>query len=194
MKTRVYIFLIFSVLIACSSEKKNKSGTSGNVISEQYNQILSGADTAWNEMMASEDRKIENIRLMVKELGLIEGSSAKHLEEINGHLEDLKKSRYDRLSMAKSNLIDRYDSLTNALIGELRSEINTNKEAVKYQVINQLMQEIQAADDSVLFLRKAYDRKIDLCKNFVQENRKKIRKFIPNPDSLKNLNYFRLIP
>jgi hypothetical protein len=96
--------------------------------------------------------------------------------------------------MANSALIDRYDSLTNALIGELRKEIHFNKEAVKYQVVNQLMAEIQSADDSVLFLRQAYDKKIDRWKTYVKENRKKLSDLISNPDSLKNLHYFRLMP
>lgn len=192
---RVFLVVLFSGLIfGCSTEKKGKPDTAGVQVIQKYNRFLAATDSSWTEMMASEDRKMENIQLIIKELGLIEGSSAKHLEQIKSELENLKNRRYDRFSMANSGLIDQYDSLTNALIGELRKEIHFNKEAVKYQVVNQLMAEIQSADDSVLFLRQAYDKKIDRWKTYVKENRKKLSDLISNPDSLKNLHYFRLMP
>jgi hypothetical protein len=191
----VFLVVLFTALVfGCSSEKKSKQDAAGVQVAQKYNRVMAATDSAWNEMMASEDRKLENIKLIIKELGLIDGNSAKHLEQINGDLESLKNNRYDRFSMANSALIDRYDSLTNALIGELRKEIHFNKEAVKYQVVNQLMAEIQSADDSVLFLRQAYDKKIDRWKTYVKENRKKLSDLISNPDSLKNLHYFRLMP
>jgi hypothetical protein len=194
MKYILFLFLLNFAIFSCSEKSGSGANESNTTVVNKMNEVLNKTDSSWRVMMQSEERKIENLGILIKELGLIDGSSPKHLEQIRLQLEELKQNQYDRISMANSHLIDQYDSLTNNLLSEIRKEINQNKETIKYQVVNQLINEIQAADDSVLFLRKAYDEQIDEYKNFLEKHKDELKKLIPNLDSLKKFNYFRLNP
>jgi hypothetical protein len=84
--------------------------------------------------------------------------------------------------------------VSTALITALRQEVNSNPEAVKFQIVNQLVSEISQSDDSVLFYRKEYDRCADKLNLSLKKNRKKLTGVMPDLDSIKAFPVFRLVP
>ena len=181
------------VLMISSCKQVKKSSGSDSSVSKELEKQIFQLDSTWNIMFKSDDNKIENMSRLVKELQMIDGVNSKALKSAESEVLGLKEKRYDKISMRLSRNIDLYDSVTNQVLKNLRNETNQNPNAVKYQIVNQLMSEIQLADDSILFYRKEYDRTVDAYNNFLKTRRKDLEKSGINVDSMKPYPVFRLL-
>lgn len=186
------IFSISIILLAVSCKEGPKTETTDPRV-EQFFSFENRADTCWANMIYSDDSKIENMKRIVTELQLIEGSDEAQLARLLSRIDSLQILRYNRMDLRNSTLIDQYDNQTNQVIAEVRKAVAANPNASKYQLINQLNSEITLADDSVLFYRKDYDKAIDSLRYFKSKYGKSLKKQIPNLDSLTNFPQFRLV-
>jgi hypothetical protein len=183
-----------SIAFALSSCKQvQKSSVAESSVSKELEDQKLQLDSTWNVMFQSDDNKIENLNRLVKELQMIDGSNSGLLTLAEKEIQSIKGFRYDQNSMRISRSIDIYDSVTNVVIQKLRNETNQNPNAIKYQIVNQLISEIQLADDSILFYRKEYDRTVDSYNNFLKTRNKDLKKSGINVDSLKPYPVFRLL-
>jgi len=189
----LFVFLTFLTFFSCH-QKISKNDNAIDSLGLELKNDMSAMGSFWILMINSDDNKISNLKRLVEELKLVDGSSEEDLNGIKAKIESLEASRYSRNSMQNSSSIDFYDSLTNSAISEVRRAINVNPNAVKFQIINQLIAEIQAADDSVLHFRKQYDRSVDSYNSFFKINLDKLKSKRPELDSLKMYPVFRLIP
>jgi len=185
-------FSIFVFLINCKPVQKKTNSTPSTTNSELAGKLWK-IDSTWSNMIESDDSKIENLNRLTKELQLINGGNEAALVEIQKKVSGLATYRYDRISLSKPNAIDRYDSATNVIISEIKREATANPNAIRYQIINQLLSEIQNADDSVLFYRKDYDRTIDVYNAFLKKNTRDLKRSYPEFDSLRTYPVFRYI-
>ncbi len=189
-----FIILLLSIAFAISSCKQvQKSSVAESSVSKELENQKMQLDSTWNVMFQSDDNKIENLNRLVKELQMIDGSNSGLLTLAEKEIQSIKGFRYDQNSMRISRNIDIYDSVTNGVIQKLRNETNQNPNAIKYQIVNQLISEIQLADDSILFYRKEYDRTVDSYNNFLKTRNKDLKKSGINVDSLKPYPVFRLL-
>ena len=181
--------LLLTCLVGC----KNNSDQNQENSATSFNLTLAKADSSWNLMMKSDDAKLDNMNRLAEELLLIENCDSASLIQGKEQILGLRKIRYTKETLGEPGLIDRYDSLTTAAIGLLRAEINRNKKAGQYQLIDQLKSEIITADDSVLFYRKAYDSFASMLNEEMQKNK---ATSLPAIEGMKNgrLPLFRLIP
>jgi hypothetical protein len=154
--------------------------------------IQTQLDSSWAQMMDSDNRKLTNMQLLVNELKLINGIDSTKLPEFESGIESLKSKRYTQESMNISANIDQYDQATDQLWGNMKQFIRSNEEAEKYQVINQLVEEIGLADDSVIVYRHNYDEVLDRYNAFVTKHGKHLSKLKPPYNAWKQRNYFRL--
>lgn len=183
------------VLITCLAGcRQVPQKNSANPLISELETHLNQTDSTWMLMIKSDDNKIANLLRLNKELQLIDGSNPDSLLRLEKQITALPLFRYNRITMRDSRLIDRYDSATNEVLSKVKKETASNPNAIKYQIINQLMSEIQAADDSILYFRKEYDRSIDGFNQFVRKNKKALKSSYPDFDSLKNYSLFRLVP
>ena len=178
--------------VSCK-DGKNKKITEKEPVVYGFEQRQAQMDSAWTSMIASDENKFSNMDRVLAELKLIEGSNESTLTDLHKNIDSVRQSRYTRTSMANSAQIDAYDMGTNQMLAAVRKQVNDNPNANKYQIINQLISEIQLADDSVLMYRKSYDRAIDDYRLFLETNRKALKKALPAFDSLPKYSYFRLV-
>lgn len=186
------LFAFSLILLAVSCKEGPKTETTDPRV-EQFFSYENRADTCWANMIYSDDLKIQNMKRIVTELQLIEGSDEAQLARLLSRIDSLQIFRYNRMDLRNSTLIDQYDNQTNLVIADVRKAVAANPNASKYQLINQLSSEITLADDSVLFYRKDYDKAIDSLRYFKSKYGKSLRKQIPNLDSLTNFPQFRLV-
>jgi len=193
---KYYIYFLglstFFMSYSCAVKDKNKTSSDSKLLSDLENYALK-VDSAWTEMMKSDDLKMSNMDRLVEELKLIEGSSAISLNALSLDVKNLKSYRYRISSIKEDGIIDRYDSITDKVYLTLKAEINRNPKTIKYQIIHLLSSEIQLADDSVLLYRKNYDKQVDSYNSFVKRNRKNLES---NSSQSKLVKYslFRLVP
>ena len=188
------LVLLLAMLCGVScKDGKNKKTTEKEPVVHGFEQKQAQMDSAWTSMIVSDENKFANMDRVVAELKLIEGSNEAILTDLQKNIDSVRQSRYTRTSMASSSQIDAYDLGTNQVLAAVRKQVTENPNANKYQIINQLVSEIQLADDSVLLYRKSYDKAIDDYRQFLVANRKALKKGIPAFDSLPNYSYFRLV-
>ena len=190
---RLFTSVLVSLFLISSCKQVQKSSVAEPTASTDLDRHMNQLDSTWKVMMMSDDYKIENLNRLIKELQLIDGSNTESLKASETEVQSLKENRYDQTSMRISRNIDIYDSLTNKVIQKLRNETSMNPNAIKYQIVNQLLSEIQLADDSVLFYRKEYDRTVDSFNSFLKARKKDLKKSGINVDSLKPYPVFRLM-
>jgi hypothetical protein len=146
--------------------KKNESGNNTGT-----SNALQSADSSWASMMRSDDAKMANMKRLASELLLIEGADSVALKRIHTKIDSLPAYRYEMGNLENSR-IDKYDEVCTAAISALKTEISRIPKATNYQIVNQLVSEISAADDSVLFYRKAYDRSADRYNSLSGDSKK----------------------
>jgi len=163
---------------AKKDESANNTGTS---------KALQSADSSWAAMMRSDDAKMANMKRLASELQLLEGADSVALKRIHSKIDSLPAYRYEMENLENSR-IDKYDEVCTAAISALKTEISRIPKATNYQIVNQLVSEITAADDSVLFYRKAYDSSADRYNSLSGTGKESAE------GSGKKLPVFRVIP
>lgn len=188
-------FALVCLLWSCKNQTRQPSKTSaGQLLVDQYHDLGSRSQVAWTRMMNSDRTKFDNMRRLVSELKLVDGSDHEALDRIVLKINTIDSVRYTRAGISDSKAIDRFDAVTNDIWSALRSEVTKTEKASAFQIIsNILIPEIQQADDSVLFYRKDYDRSVDSLNLFLKQNRKALRKEVPGVDTLKPLPVFRMV-
>lgn len=192
------LLIFFGLLtfgVGCNQIKK--SPEANNRVQTEFDKIRLSSDSCWNSMMVSDNNKIGNMDRLLKELELLTGSNPERLKALSGQVLSLESFRYSRTGLVLPNgidLISRYDSVTDRVWSDIRKEVQANPEAEKYQIIQQLVGEIQAADDSVLTFRRAYDQSVDKYNAYLKKNKKELKRIITNLDSMGPYPVFRLKP
>lgn len=188
----------FSIILACTAllgSCRQPSGKSKpDPVLEDFRKNLAGADSCWNVMMISDDGKIQNMERLASELLLIDGSDSVAISGIRAGISNLKQGRYSKFSIRHSGSIDAYDSISTGLISGLKKEVSRNPKSIEFQIVNQLVQEISQADDSVLFYRKEYDRFADRLNLMLKKNGRRLKSEIKGLDTVSSFPVFRLIP
>jgi|GEM_PF-1299454 len=187
MKSILYFtFLVSTILLLGAGCESNEQ------VEQQASGIQHKLDSAWLAMTASDDRKIANLELLVKECKMVPGIDSSRYTSFESGILNLKTSRYTQESMNTSSNIDDYDFATDTLLRNVKAFVGANPELEKYQVINQLLEEIGQADDSLIIYRQGYDKTLDLYNAFVTKHEKKIT-VLPAPyNTWKPRNYFRI--
>jgi len=185
------IACLLLITVSCR-QPSGKAGTDAILVEFRHN--LSGADSSWRVMMSSDDGKLQNMERLTAELLLLDACDSSSLMNIKKAISGLKEMRYNRQNLREQGRIDQYDSACTALITGLKQEVSRNPKAEQFQIINQLVNEVSVADDSVLFYRKEYDRFADKLNLSLKENRKNLQGEIKELDSLKAFPVFRLVP
>lgn len=188
--------LIFVCLIWFASCRNQPNQTSTEKTSSPTAQIEAlklEMDSSWQVMQQSDLSKFSNMERLAEELKLIQGSDNARIESIIAMLKAVDSVRYNPITISESARIDRFDSATNSVWMNLRNEVSKNKNADKYQIVHQLITEIQQADDSVLFYRKAYDHKVDAFNIYFKQNKKELKRDFPGFDTLRPYPVFRLV-
>ena len=189
----ICVLMLGSLLFSCKNRGSQTVSTTDISMGAQLDLCKLGMDTTWQKMTNSDVNKFGNMTRLVQELKLIDGSESKILDSIDSQIKKLDQIRYTARNISESKRIDQFDSVTNLIWSQLRKEVLKNKNAEKYQIVNQLVSEIQQADDSVLFYRKDYDRKVDEFNAFYKKNKKELKQTYADFDQLKPYPVFRLV-
>ncbi len=164
--------LLLSMAFACSKNASNSiSRDDLDSLQLTYEQINAELDQTWTEMIMDDDGKLENMRRVLQEVSYSGGNynRLKH-DSISKGVDKLAEMRYDQESMADSDLITRYDSLTTATMNDLTVFTTGLPQFEQYPLMGQLLQEIFEADDRVLQYRIQYDRAAKWYNQFIEEN------------------------
>ena len=172
MKFRTFAlpFLLMLAVISCNKKASTLSSDALDSLKLTYKQINGELDFSWTEMIMDDDGKLENMRRILQEISYSGNYDRIKHDSLGKAVEALAALRYDRETMADSDLITRYDDQTTQTMGSLMEYTTALPQFPQYPLMGQLLQEIYEADDRVLQYRIQYDRAAKSYNQFIGDN------------------------
>lgn len=141
----------------------------------QFDTLRDSADANWRRMMASDDKKIGDLRALLLDLSKYPGANQAQLEGLRIASGHFTTSRYDRRSMASSALIDRYDAAQDSVLKATYQIAAPGGNAPSAQ-LRDYVEAIQAADANVVTYRAHYDRAAKTYNAYLQVHGEELAK------------------
>ena len=164
MKT-AHLFFISVTLIfifsACQQGKKatdSSEGASTDPTEIKLTALKDSIDKAWVEMITDDDEKIFSLERLLDEITYTNNFYQVKIEQLRKDIENLKATRYNQQNMARSELIDKYDSLTNETIQKVVQYAQKHPQYLERPIMEELIRHIYNSNSNVLLYRVYYDR------------------------------------
>lgn len=168
-----------------------ESPASPAAVRAQFDILRDSADVNWQRMMASDDKKLADLRELLQDLSKYPGANQAQLEGLRAARARLQKQRYDRRSMASSALIDRYDAAQDSVLKTVLPLAAPDGNAPSERV-RDYVEAIQQADANVLGYRAHYDRAAKAHNSYLQVHGEELQKMGGKYANLQPLPLFEL--
>jgi hypothetical protein len=122
----------------------------------QFDILRDSADSNWQRMMRSDDRKLADMYALTQDLKKQPRLDAVQVRALGTQANRLKPQRYDRQSMSSSELIDRYDAAQDSVTRPLLQLAAPDGNAPTAP-IRDYVEHIMRADADVVSYRAHYD-------------------------------------
>lgn len=165
--------LTLAVLPMCKPDATKSTTTtaaspaSPAAVRAQLDILRDSADVNWQRMMASDDKKLTDLRELLQDLSKYPGANPPQLASLRQARARLQAQRYTRQTMASSPLIDRYDaaqdSVLKIVVPLAAPDGNAPSERVRDYV-----EAIQLADANVVGYRAHYDAAAKAYNTYLQ--------------------------
>jgi hypothetical protein len=181
------------LLISCGEKPDSAQTrfTKADSLTETYLALQDSVLQAWNVMINDDNQKIEAMHALLHELMVSGAADQDALKSYEERLDRLRNLRYTQKSMANPDVITEYDFASNALIAELVSLAETERQFAYNTTLQKLVEDIRVADERVMEYREAYDNITAAYNNFLNQNRAFLRE--NNSDSLEVKPTFQMV-
>lgn len=149
-------------------------------------------DANWIVMIQDDDEKIADMKRLLKEVSYTKRYDKAKYDSLVKEVDKLSHMRYDRNSMADSDKIDEYDEATSNLTNEVIMFAANHPQYNDYPKLEEIINDIQAADNRIIIHRIRYDRSAKEFNSFVKRNQKHILQIDSNTNKWKEVALFEL--
>ncbi len=129
----------------------------------------------WMHLTASETRQLRNLGRLLDEISYVPQHDRLAVARLQMHLERLDTLRYDEVSVAESDRIDRFDAGRDSLVTATVRLAASTPNVESYPLIEELLDDIYLAQDSVLIYRINYDRQAKAYNAFLTARADQLR-------------------
>ena len=174
-----------------STTTTTESPASPAAVRAQLDVLRDSADVNWTRMMASDDKKLADLRELLQDLSKFPNANQAQLAGLRTARARLQSQRYDRRTMASSPLIDRYDTAQDSVL-KLVLPLAAPEGNAPTERVRDYVEAIQLADANVLGYRAHYDRAAKAYNNYLQVHAEELRKQGGKYANLQPLPLFEL--
>jgi hypothetical protein len=188
---------VLAVLPMCKPDAtKNATATvespaSPAAVRAQFDILRDSADANWTRMMASDDKKLADLRELLQDLSKYPGANQAQLAGLRAARARLPKERYDRRTMVSSPLIDRYDAAQDSVL-KIVLPIAAPDGNAPSERVRDYVEAIQLADANVVSYRAHYDAAAKAYNNYLQVHGEELQKMGGKYAGLQPLPLFEL--
>jgi hypothetical protein len=189
--------LVLAVLPMCKPDASTSTATATSspaspaAVRAQFDILRDSADMNWQRMLASDDKKIADLRELLQDLSKYPGANQAQLEGLRAARARLAKQRYDRASMASSALIDRYDTAQDSVL-KLVLPLAAPGGNAPSERVRDYVEAIQLADANVVGYRAHYDAAAKAYNNYLQVHGEELTKMGGKYAGLRPLPLFEI--
>ncbi len=186
-----------AVLPMCKPDTSSNTATATDgpaspaAVRAQFDILRDSADINWRRMMASDDKKNDDLRELLQDLSKYPNANQSQLEGLRTARARLAKQRYTRQSMASSPLIDRYDAAQDSVLKIVLPLAAPDGNAPSERV-RDYVEAIQLADANVVSYRAHYDAAAKAYNNYLQVHHDDLDKLGGKYANLQPLPLFEL--
>lgn len=195
-RTCFFIGIVVATFFAVSScetrEQPKTKFSKADSVMEAYLALQDSMLASWNAMMSDDNRKLNAMRSLVHELS---GSNPEKTEDLRGletRLDGLPAMRYNQHNLSDSEIVSEYDFSSNALVSELISLAESQREFASNNRLQQLVDRIRAADQRVNRYRESYDQIAARFNRFIEENSRFLKEVDNGDSSLRKKPLFQM--
>lgn len=194
MKYSLILISLTFVFFACKKEQTRKNAEANENLKFQIDSLRKQVDLAWDSMIVEDDKKLKYLKRIADEAVYVLNADTAKQMQIHRSVDDLKELRYDRKSMANSDLIDKYDSATDATIRFVFEYLDAYDSSYSAPLIHDLHNDILEFDKMVIHRRGHYDEPAMAFNKHLKEKNENIKN-LGNPYSeMKPYPLFVLMP
>ncbi|QKG52934.1 hypothetical protein [Hymenobacter sp. BRD67] len=188
--------LVLAVLPMCKPDATKNTTTAASpaspaAVRAQFDILRDSADVNWHRMMASDDKKLTDLRELLQDLSKAPGANQAELASLRQAAASLKPQRYDRQTMASSPRIDRYDAVQDSIL-KLVYPIAAPEGNAPSARVRDYVEAIQLADNNVVSYRAHYDAAAKAYNNYLLVHHDELNKLGGKYADLKPLPLFEL--
>jgi hypothetical protein len=189
--------LVLAVLPMCKPDATTRTTTTADspaspaAVRAQFDILRDSADVQWTRMMASDDKKLTDLRELLQDLSKYPGANQPQLAGLRAARARLAKQRYTRSTMASSPLIDRYDAAQDSVL-KIVLPIAAPDGNAPSERVRDYVEAIQLADANVVGYRAHYDAAAKAYNNYLQVHREDLNKLGGKYANLVPLPLFEL--
>ena len=161
------------LLAAACGEKQNTPTahfTKADSLTETYLAIQDTLLEAWNMIITDDNHKIDAMHNLLHELMVGRSTDIELLKSYENRLNSLSNSRYTLKTMGNEDVIEEYDFASNALITELVSLAESQRQFAYNTTLQKIVDNIRVLDQRVIELRDNYDAIAVRYNRFVEQN------------------------
>jgi hypothetical protein len=169
-----FSLLALVTVIGCNNQPQNKTEVvQFNKIDSLRSTFLGIEDSllhTWNVMINDDNKKIKALTRLVQEIVYAGGEDSVMTKDLIVQISNLKSKRYSRKTMADSQLIDYYDSISNDLVNQAITLAIAHDEFERNIVMNEMIDEINQSEGKILFYRVDYDEITKTYNSFIKQH------------------------
>jgi hypothetical protein len=176
--SRVMFCCCLPLLILSCGEKQNNRPphfTRIDSLTETYLVLQDSMLQSWNAMINDDNHKIDVMHSLIHEI-LVSGSTDPELlKAYDERVNQLKRSRYTQKTMANNDIVEEYDFASNALVAELITLAESQRQFAYNTTLQKLTDDIRIADQRVARYREQYDQITARYNAFLDENKNHLK-------------------
>lgn len=167
-----FLVAAISLLAACGDKQQSPQTkfTKADSLTETYLSIQDSLVEAWNMITTDDNQKLEAMNNLLHELRIGQPSDIEALKAYEDRLNSLSKARYTLKTMANPDVVEEYDFAANALVSELVSLAESQRQFAYNSTLQKIVDRIRVTDQRVIELRNNYDGIAMRYNRFIEQN------------------------
>jgi hypothetical protein len=149
--------------------------TKTDSLTDTYLALKDSMLQVWNIMINDDNQKIEAMHDILHELMISGGADPELLKSYRERIDQLKHSRYTQKTMWNEDIIQEYDFASNALVSELLTLAESQKQFAYNTTLQKLADHIRTADQRVAQYREQYDQVTARYNDFIEINKSMLK-------------------
>ena len=163
---------LLTLFLSCDSKKQsdNTAFTRIDSLTDMYLVLQDSLLDTWNLMIKDDNQKIKAMKSLLHELEVGGQFSHEELYSLEQRIDQLIKIRYTPKTMWNADVVEEYDFASNSLVTELISLAESHSAFSYNKVMQQLVEDIRAADLRVEHYRLQYDTLAMTYNSFLEDH------------------------
>jgi hypothetical protein len=164
-----------SFFVICSCDHRPKSDsikfTRIDSLTDQYLDLKDRMLETWNAMINDDNQKLEAMSNLLHELMVSNPQNRDVLKTFEERLMQLRNSRYTQKTMANTHVVEEYDFASTALVNELISLAESQRQFSYNTTLQKLVETIRSSEQRVQNYRLEYDAIAEEYNAFLDKHR-----------------------